>query len=84
MFIVFLCWDFAEANELEPNIESKFNLSIGEDASFNDHDKTRVFNYRELATATRNFHPDSFLGEGGFGSVYRGKLLGTDEVFVFF
>ena len=47
-------------------------------------DKARVFNYRELATATRNFHPDTFLGEGGFGSVYKGNLTGTSEVLVYF
>jgi len=84
MFIVYICWDFAEANELKPNIESTFNPPIAKDASFNDHDRTRVFNYRELATATRNFHPDSFHGEGGFGSVYKGKLLGTNEVCAFY
>ncbi|KAH9625328.1 hypothetical protein KSS87_003625 [Heliosperma pusillum] len=46
----------------------------------NNSDKARIFNYRELATATRNFHPDTFLGEGGFGSVFKGKLLRTDEI----
>lgn len=48
--------------------------------NYNDNN-ARIFNYRELATATRNFHPDTFLGEGGFGSVYKGKLLGTNEVY---
>ncbi|KAK9678122.1 hypothetical protein RND81_11G189300 [Saponaria officinalis] len=42
--------------------------------------QSRVFNYRELATATENFHPNNFLGEGGFGSVYKGTLLDTNEV----
>lgn len=34
------------------------------------------FSYNDLCTATRNFRPDSVLGEGGFGCVYKG---GIDE-----
>lgn len=30
------------------------------------------FSYSDLKTATRNFRPDSVLGEGGFGSVFKG------------
>ncbi|CAM6037431.1 unnamed protein product [Sphagnum compactum] len=32
----------------------------------------RIFSYQDLKSATRNFRPDSLLGEGGFGSVYKG------------
>ncbi|CAH9091257.1 unnamed protein product [Cuscuta epithymum] len=31
-----------------------------------------TFTYNELRAATRNFRPDSMLGEGGFGSVFKG------------
>lgn len=34
----------------------------------------RSFTFRELATATNNFHPDCIVGEGGFGRVYKGQL----------
>lgn len=37
----------------------------------------RVFTYNELKIATRNFRPDSALGEGGFGVVYKGWI---DEI----
>lgn len=30
--------------------------------------------FSELKNATRNFRPDSLLGEGGFGCVYKGWL----------
>jgi hypothetical protein len=32
----------------------------------------RIFTFAELKAATRNFKPDSLLGEGGFGQVYKG------------
>lgn len=34
----------------------------------------KAFTFRELATATKNFRSDCFLGEGGFGRVYKGQL----------
>lgn len=34
----------------------------------------RAFSYGDLKAATRNFRPDSFLGEGGFGCVFKGWL----------
>lgn len=36
----------------------------------------RDFTYAELQAATEGFSPKNFLSEGGFGSVYRGKLNG--------
>ncbi|CAL5421060.1 unnamed protein product [Camellia sinensis] len=38
-----------------------------------------IFSFRELATATKNFRPESFLGEGGFGRVYKGRLESTGQ-----
>ncbi|KAL2332135.1 hypothetical protein Fmac_019716 [Flemingia macrophylla] len=37
----------------------------------------KSFTLSELRTATRNFRPDSVLGEGGFGSVFKGWI---DEI----
>lgn len=34
----------------------------------------KIFSYSELKAATRNFRPDSVLGEGGFGCVYKGWI----------
>ncbi|KAJ1276972.1 hypothetical protein BS78_05G257900 [Paspalum vaginatum] len=39
----------------------------------------RRYTYRELAAATGNFAEDGKLGRGGFGSVYRGKLMITAD-----
>lgn len=34
----------------------------------------KAFTFNELRSATKNFRPDSFLGEGGFGCVYKGWI----------
>ncbi|KAI5079302.1 hypothetical protein GOP47_0004781 [Adiantum capillus-veneris] len=34
----------------------------------------KAFSYNDLKAATRNFRPESFLGEGGFGIVYKGYV----------
>ncbi|KAL9226428.1 hypothetical protein vseg_002244 [Gypsophila vaccaria] len=34
----------------------------------------QTFTFRELAAATRNFREECFIGEGGFGRVYKGHL----------
>ncbi|XP_031485192.1 receptor-like cytoplasmic kinase 176 [Nymphaea colorata] len=34
----------------------------------------KSFTFSELKAATRNFRPDSVLGEGGFGSVFKGWI----------
>ncbi|KAJ6815063.1 putative serine/threonine-protein kinase PBL9 isoform X2 [Iris pallida] len=38
----------------------------------------KSFTFNELKSATRNFRPDSVLGEGGFGSVFKGWLDETN------
>ncbi|KAI3677067.1 hypothetical protein L1987_86685 [Smallanthus sonchifolius] len=41
-----------------------------------------VFDLSTIAAATDSFSPSNKLGEGGFGSVYKGKLLNGQEVAV--
>ncbi|KAJ0095426.1 hypothetical protein Patl1_15478 [Pistacia atlantica] len=40
------------------------------------------FSYETLVSATKNFHPNHKLGEGGFGPVYKGKLDDGREIAV--
>lgn len=44
------------------------------------HIAAQTFTFRELAVATKNFQPESFIGEGGFGRVYKGRLESTGQV----
>ncbi|XP_050209996.1 serine/threonine-protein kinase PCRK1-like [Mercurialis annua] len=39
----------------------------------------RVFTFSELKTATKNFSRSLMIGEGGFGSVYRGVIRTTED-----
>ncbi|KAL0012776.1 hypothetical protein SO802_007884 [Lithocarpus litseifolius] len=41
-----------------------------------------LFNFEKLASATNNFHLSNKLGQGGFGSVYKGKLSDGQEIAV--
>ncbi|KAI3995066.1 hypothetical protein MKX01_020838 [Papaver californicum] len=36
----------------------------------------RIYTYKELRNATDDFSPSNKIGEGGFGSVYKGRLKG--------
>jgi len=38
----------------------------------------QAYSYAELSVATDSFSPNTIIGEGGFGKVYRGKLRGMD------
>lgn len=40
----------------------------------------QIFTFCELVTATKNFRPESFIGEGGFGRVYKGRLESSGQV----
>ncbi|KAJ6837106.1 serine/threonine-protein kinase PBS1-like isoform X1 [Iris pallida] len=39
----------------------------------------QTFTFRELAAVTNNFSPESYVGEGGFGRVYKGHLESTGQ-----
>lgn len=44
------------------------------------HIAAQTFTFKELASATKNFRPECLIGEGGFGSVYKGRLENTGQV----
>ncbi|KAL2455584.1 Serine/threonine-protein kinase PBS1 [Abeliophyllum distichum] len=65
----------------DPSVKMSIKLEPIQDSSVSeDADRAMTFSYRELATATNNFRQESLIGEGGFGSVYQGKLESTDQI----
>ena len=68
----------AEKARVKSNVLTKQAL-VPKDANGNVI-SAQTFTFRELATTTRNFRPECFLGEGGFGRVYKGRLESTGQV----
>lgn len=62
-----------DANDLDLNDIYKDGKPIGKQA--------QPFTFNDLASATGNFRTDCFLGEGGFGKVYKGHLEKINEVY---
>lgn len=55
------------------------SLKVDYPADYKEN-KQREFSYQELVKATKNFKSDRYLGEGGFGEVYKGKLKNPKQV----
>lgn len=61
----------------EPQNSSDLNLDVPQsDLSQSDKKPCQLlqFSFHELKSATGNFRPDSILGEGGFGFVFKGWI----------
>ncbi|XP_048234447.1 probable serine/threonine-protein kinase PBL5 isoform X1 [Ricinus communis] len=59
------------------------NLNLTDEVSKdarNNAKRAQTFTFEELAAATGNFRLDCFLGEGGFGKVYKGYLEKINQV----
>ncbi|XP_051116168.1 receptor-like cytoplasmic kinase 176 [Andrographis paniculata] len=53
---------------------SSVPLTPRNEADILDSSNLKSFGFNDLKTATRNFRPDSVLGEGGFGCVFKGWI----------
>ncbi|WVZ87139.1 hypothetical protein U9M48_033827 [Paspalum notatum var. saurae] len=54
--------------------QKRRKLSLEQQELYSIVGRPNVFSYGELRTATENFSSSNLLGEGGYGSVYKGKL----------
>nr|XP_017234934.1 PREDICTED: serine/threonine-protein kinase CDL1-like [Daucus carota subsp. sativus] len=60
-------------------VQQDTNYKVDRDVRM-DAIKATSFTFKELQYATENFKPDNFLGEGGFGKVFKGILKDTAQV----
>ncbi|KAK8985468.1 hypothetical protein V6N11_068724 [Hibiscus sabdariffa] len=63
------CFSFLFHGRNEPSKNHSFEVDEG----FELHN-VKFYTYKELRTATEDFSPVNKIGEGGFGSVYKGRL----------
>lgn len=63
-----------------PPDTSSTRMVITREKSFPRPSNIRDFSYEELQEATDDFSPQCFVGEGGFGKVYKGVLKDGTEV----
>ena len=66
-------YPFCAANGTPKSQTTAPEASTFKEAS-NDNIAAQTFTFRELSSATKNFRPESLLGEGGFGRVHKGRL----------
>ncbi|CAH2060209.1 unnamed protein product, partial [Thlaspi arvense] len=69
----------SEANDTQSSMGSKsssvsIRTSLRTEGEILQSPNLKSFSFAELRTATRNFRPDSVLGEGGFGCVFKGWI----------
>ena len=65
----------ASNRELNPPQEITFSVeSVKPTAGHKGSHQLLEFTFQELKSATGNFRPDSILGEGGFGYVFKGWI----------
>lgn len=61
---------------------TKSRSSFGDSARVHTHPQARSFTFKEVQKATRNFQPEGRLGEGGYGTVFKGCLPDGSHVAV--
>lgn len=61
------------------NLVKPFKLSSSKDSQEEELEEIaaqeqKIFSFQTLVSATKNFHPNHKLGQGGYGPVFKGKL----------
>ncbi|XP_052201085.1 G-type lectin S-receptor-like serine/threonine-protein kinase At1g11330 isoform X9 [Diospyros lotus] len=63
-------------------LECSTEIMLDENLSQVKLEELPLLRFEELTIATNNFHVTNMLGQGGFGPVYKGKLLDGQEIAV--
>lgn len=74
------CHDFAASTDLSSGSNNKnsskwkFSYSYASSSTASGQLGIGNFTFEEIYKSTAKFSPDNHIGEGGFGTVYKGKL----------
>ncbi|KAL2558204.1 Protein kinase APK1B [Forsythia ovata] len=63
-----------EVKDISSSSSTPIPLTPRSEGEILESSNLKVFGFNDLRTATRNFRPDSVLGEGGFGCVFKGWI----------
>ncbi|KAJ7946802.1 Receptor lectin kinase [Quillaja saponaria] len=76
--LVLICFSlWKKWNKIDEDDDHGFDEPIDDD--FERETGPKKYTYAELALATKNFKDEEKLGQGGFGSVYRGVLRDSNS-----
>ncbi|OVA19573.1 Protein kinase domain [Macleaya cordata] len=64
----------SDESAIKSNGRSTRQEDFNEGNKISETPNLKIFSFGELKSATRNFRPDSVLGEGGFGKVFKGSI----------
>ncbi|KAH9317034.1 hypothetical protein KI387_018803, partial [Taxus chinensis] len=87
LLVMLLLFFFAIRKQLKSPVFGKSLVRVKENQAIDagwlsGHDDQIIFNLEVLEAATRNFHEDNKLGEGGFGPVYKGTMPDGKQIAV--
>ncbi|KAK9041457.1 hypothetical protein V6N11_016557 [Hibiscus sabdariffa] len=74
--------DVSTIDELKPtqqSIPENMESPTVAPADYENNSSIKAYNFRELASATKNFRQECLLGEGSLGKVYRGTIQATGQ-----
>ncbi|KAK7262387.1 hypothetical protein RJT34_29959 [Clitoria ternatea] len=71
--------DGSKGDQLALDVKN-LNMKEGVSEDGKEGNRAQTFTFSELEAATGNFRLDCFLGEGGFGKVYKGNLEKINQV----
>ncbi|CAJ1936282.1 unnamed protein product [Sphenostylis stenocarpa] len=77
---VYYLWKRKSKDKLMQHL--KFSPGDDNDIQSNTHPNLPFFSLKVIMEATRNFGDENKLGQGGFGSVYKGCLVNGQEIAV--